>query len=473
MNMNAVNNFLEKIFKFLASLRLAIIVMAGIAIIAGTGTILEARYDAAYAQKMVYQSPYMYFIMTLLCVNLFNVMIDRLPWKAHHTAFILVHIGIITLIIGALITRVFGVDGSLSFDIGQKNRYVMMPETELVVYATFGEGGYRNIYASQVDFMLHPPQKKSYDVQLGDKVLKVKDFYNWALREEKVVESTSIHDGPAIRVQMQNANVNLTQWLNRPQENPYAYFDLGPARIVLAEKKAKYEYGGGNEIVIRPASEKEGDTELTYEIYTKSKGGKTKTGRLPLAEAIDTGWMGLQLRLLKYLPHSEQKVQYVKRDHPTGLTVPAVLVEFDGHENWIGLNSNVRLFTDVSMYLVSYRNRLLDLGFDIMLDNFSVGRYQGTRNAMSYESVVTVPGIDHRKISMNEPLKYRGYTFYQASFQENPNGEPTTSVLSVNRDPGRIVKYAGALIMIFGTIMIFYFKQYRLIIFGSKREESP
>ena len=60
---------------------------------------------------------------------------------------------------------------------------------------------------------------------------------------------------------------------------------------------------------------------------------------------------------------------------------------------------------------------------------------------------------------MNQPLKYNGYTFYQASFQENEKGEATASILSVNRDPGRWVKYLGSFLIVLGTIIMFYFKR--------------
>jgi len=65
---------------------------------------------------------------------------------------------------------------------------------------------------------------------------------------------------------------------------------------------------------------------------------------------------------------------------------------------------------------------------------------------------------------MNEPLKHNGYTFYQSSFQENKMGEPIASVLSVNYDPGRWIKYFGSLCIVLGSIMLFYFKK-----FGTKQ----
>jgi hypothetical protein len=459
---------IEKTFQFLASIQLAVIIIFSLAVISAVGTIYEARYDATYAQKLIYHSPLMYFILGLLCVNLINVIIDRWPWKRHHLGFILAHVGIIMLVLGSLVTKIYGIDGSLALDIGGKNKFVMLNDTEVAVFATFGNQSYKPIAGTQQDFLLRPPQSYPVEFQLGSRALKIVDYAHYALREQKVVDTGNSQDGPAVRIQLQNANVNLTQWLTRTASVPYESFDLGPAKIILASRGSGYQHSGGNEIVLTP----DGAEKLKFDVYTKSKGGRTKSGVIRVADVVDTGWMGLQLRLLKYLPHAEQKIEYQKRDRPTGLTSAALRISFDGREHWIGLNSTIRLFDETTMYLVAFRNRMVDIGFDMTLENFSVGRYQGTNRAMSYESIVEVPGLGSQKISMNEPLKHNGLTFYQASFQEDERGEPTTSILSVNKDPGRAMKYLGSLLMVLGTIFMFWFKHYRLKMFKNNTQES-
>jgi hypothetical protein len=81
--------------------------------------------------------------------------------------------------------------------------------------------------------------------------------------------------------------------------------------------------------------------------------------------------------------------------------------------------------------------------------------------ASTYQSLVDVEGLGEKEISMNEPLKYKGYTFYQASFQEDPgSGRPMASILSVNYDPGRYLKYFGAIMIVLGSILMFYLGGY-------------
>ena len=53
---------------------------------------------------------------------------------------------------------------------------------------------------------------------------------------------------------------------------------------------------------------------------------------------------------------------------------------------------------------------------------------------------------------MNNPLKYDGFTFYQASYSQDPETGAYSSTLSVNVDQGRPIKYLGSLLLVFGSI---------------------
>jgi cytochrome c biogenesis protein ResB len=59
---------------------------------------------------------------------------------------------------------------------------------------------------------------------------------------------------------------------------------------------------------------------------------------------------------------------------------------------------------------------------------------------------------------MNHPLKQNAFTIYQSSYETDESGTPRYSILSVNQDPGRWIKYSGALMIVLGIISMFYFK---------------
>lgn len=447
-------NTLKPPFHFLASIRMAVFIILALAVIAAVGTITEARYDAEVAQKLVYQSIYMYIVMGLLIVNLIAVMVDRWPWKQHHAGFVLAHIGIITLLFGAWLTQKFGIDGTMSFETGQERRTVLSKDHDILIYSSRDGNNFTGLYQGEEDFLRHPPSEKNpFVIHLGGDDLKIVQYENFAFRESEISVSEKPQDGPAIRFQLENPNVNMTQWLRREGSRARTEVDLGPAKVILAEVLPPPS--GRNEVVL---VEKPGSPVLDYVIYNKDNSIRKK-GKVQQSETVETGWMGLKFRLLRYLPHAREKVSYVVSPTASPMSTPAFRFTFQGQEYWIGLNSVLRIFLKDGMYLISYGHRRLELDFPLRLKEFRVGMYEGTERAASYESLVEVPGRGDVTISMNEPLKHNGFTFYQSSFEKNERGEPVASILSVNRDPGRWIKYVGSMMMVFGSIVLFYFKR--------------
>lgn len=447
----------RRLLKFMASLKLAVLIILALAVLSAIGTIYEAKFDARYAQVKIYHGFWMYFTMGALCLNLIAVMIDRWPWRRRHAAFVLAHIGIIITLVGAWITQRYGVDGSLTLaSNGQTNRFVTLPDTEILVYTSFEGERFSLLHRKTVDFLRKPPTPEHpLEFPIAGEMLRVKGYRHYALRKEEIVESDAVTAGPAIRFQLQNERTQFTQWLLKSAVAPAESIDLGPAKVTLAAG-AYTPAPDVNEIVLTrvPQSEK-----IRYAIHSRRSPGKPKTGEIEVGSVVDTGWMGLQFRVLRFLPQAESKVDYVPRESPTELTTSAVEVEYQGESRWVGLNSMYRFFNDAAMFIFFFGNQRTDVGFDLKLEEFTVGRYQGTMKAMSYQSRVLVDGRETALISMNNPLKYKGYTFYQASFSEDERGKPVMSILSVNKDPGRFLKYLGSLLIVLGSILLFWFKR--------------
>jgi len=105
-------------------------------------------------------------------------------------------------------------------------------------------------------------------------------------------------------------------------------------------------------------------------------------------------------------------------------------------------------------YLLSLRPARTYLPFRMVLTDFSKVDYPGTTVAKSYESTLDLrDGESSRQviIAMNEPLRHRGYTFYQSSFFQSSSGE--TTVLAAVKNHGRIVPYFASLVMCIGLLI--------------------
>ncbi len=113
------------------------------------------------------------------------------------------------------------------------------------------------------------------------------------------------------------------------------------------------------------------------------------------------------------------------------------------------------------------------LGFTVRLDKFVIHKYPGSMQPSSYDSYITIIDKAHHKtfkyhIYMNHILVYRGYRFYQASFDMDGKG----SILSVNHDPGMYVTYLGYLLLAIGFIWSMIYRKSRFMLTVKKLKKS-
>jgi cytochrome c biogenesis protein ResB len=101
------------------------------------------------------------------------------------------------------------------------------------------------------------------------------------------------------------------------------------------------------------------------------------------------------------------------------------------------------------------------LPFRLELLKFTMERYPGSSSPSGFESLIRIHDGNQsfeRKISMNNVLDYKGYRFFQASFDSDERG----TILSVNQDvAGRNVTYTGYALLIIGFILSFTDKNSR------------
>jgi hypothetical protein len=204
--------------------------------------------------------------------------------------------------------------------------------------------------------------------------------------------------------------------------------------------------------------------------------GEVTQGRAPISEIrdkpFDPHWKMVKITLNRFIPDAwvntsfkPSRVQHGQMAPPSAVHV--VAGEGKDHADvWLGMGSRAVLKASGREIEIGYFPRRLLLPFSVRLDRFTVDRYQGTNNPAAYSSKVTILGGDpansgfSQVISMNEPLEYQGITLYQASY-EDATPRPVTSILSVNRDPGRHHKYAGSLLIVLGSVWLFAVKYRR------------
>lgn len=99
----------------------------------------------------------------------------------------------------------------------------------------------------------------------------------------------------------------------------------------------------------------------------------------------------------------------------------------------------------------------LTIPFTVKLDEFLFQKYGGSQTAMNYQSNITKieDGTSEKiEIKMNEPLRHRGYTFFQASYGPSNArpGEPLYTQLAVVKNPSDHWPLASLLVVFAGLL---------------------
>ena len=121
-------------------------------------------------------------------------------------------------------------------------------------------------------------------------------------------------------------------------------------------------------------------------------------------------------------------------------------------------------------YTIILRRKRTYLPFSIELLDFKKILHPGTDIPKSYSSDINLienGAVRKILIQMNEPLRHKGYTFFQSSFIEGPNSE--TTVLAVVKNYGRLFPYISSIIMCIG--LLFHLSQKLPDLFRKSKEK--
>lgn len=121
------------------------------------------------------------------------------------------------------------------------------------------------------------------------------------------------------------------------------------------------------------------------------------------------------------------------------------------------------------IYNFSLRKLRKKLPLDIGLLDFRIKKYPGSEIVKSYESTVEIMHDDIKRevvISMNRPLRYKDYTFFQSSYQITPAGVEY-SIFAVVKNSGRLLPYISSIVVFIGMLIHFI-----IMLFRRKKENS-
>ena len=414
-------------------------------------TFLENDFGSSAAYSMVYDTRWFELILFLLSVNLIGQIINynllrrqKLPVAMFHLAFIL-------MITGAGITRYFGWEGTM---------HIREGESQDKCYSTDKHLGYTLTDKSGKIVSSH--SKKYSLTSVSADVYNRKILIN---NREYQLDLSRIIPNAAQEI---NASPSGEPVISLMITKDMSSNDM----IVLKKGEKKQSYG------LMIGFEASGPTDMNVKLdsgnfYATSESeigvmDMMAHSATPSVTGKSIAMQPMQLLNLKGISVVPQQlvssgvfkaVAVNPKERETGQDA-FIFNIFSGNDSktvylWDKKDAE---FAEASCEIdghtinIKYGSDLIKLPFSIKLKDFILERYPGSSSPSGYKSdVVLVDEANNIErpflIFMNNILKYKGYRFYQSSFDRDEKG----TILSVNHDmAGMLVSYSGyAMLMLF------------------------
>ncbi len=166
-------------------------------------------------------------------------------------------------------------------------------------------------------------------------------------------------------------------------------------------------------------------------------------------------------------------VEYLAAEDKMGIDSLKVEVSYEGFSEIVNVEKNIMGQTPILFSLgdakfgLEWGSRAIMLPFALELKDFQLDRYAGSMSPSSYASEIVL--IDEKnnleepyRIFMNNVLDYGGFRFFQSSYDQDELG----TILSVNKDPGKIPTYIGYAMLTLGLLWSFFARNGRFYRLG-------
>ncbi len=409
----------------------------------GIATFIETAWGINAAKVLIYNAHWFELLFLVLAVSMvINLFRFRL-FKKGKLYIGLFHFAFIFIVAGAAITRYFGFEGVVHIREEQSTNAIISSDTYLTVKTDDSEVSKKVLFSEVVS--------KKFDETIS--------VNGQSVRIKSVGYITN-----AVRTPVEHESGN-------PMIDLVVSTDGGMQSVTFSEGDAIYlddiilGFGEGSDIQLT----QEGDSlyvQSDIELEIRTMGGETtelkEAGIRYKAEEMTLYGFGDNFFLVRqFYPHALIRVS---KDTSGASSEDAVILQVSdgqktstvnvfGSGGVVGRPTNFQLGDSEIQF--SYGSNIIELPFQLHLNDFQLERYLGSNSPSSYASELTLVDDEKRvsrdvRVFMNNTLKYRGYRFYQSSYDQDEMG----TVLSVNKDYwGTLITYIGYFLMTLGMIL--------------------
>jgi len=449
---------MKKLISFLFSMTLSCILMAIFAIAIAYATFIENAYGTTTAKILVYNSRWIEVLLFLLIFNLIGGIFRAKFISKRKGTHVLLHLAFIVILIGAAFTRYLGFEGKMHIRENTSTDFMLSDATYIRVKAI--SGGKFAEKERAVRFSPFTTNRFSSFIKVnGQKIhLKSKRFVASAISgiipdpEGNPVVALIAIDADSHRFdfcltpgEIQNINGVTIGFETGKSADIHLKLSGGRLLFCASDSVQVTEMMQQERQIVAPRAETEMTSRKIYSyknlsLVVKQFAGK---GRVKIvSQAVQQGTT---------LPDAIQ-FQLSSGNESKELIVFGKKGEI-GRPYTISING-------VELTL-SYGTKKINLPFSIHLKEFRLERYPGSNSPSSYASkVVLKDGKMERpfRIFMNNTLKYKGYRFFQSSYDTDEAG----TILAVSHDAlGTNITYWGYLLLAIGFVLALFNKNSR------------
>ena len=447
----------KKISSILFSTRLMAVLFVVFAVAMAVGTFIESKYNTDTARIWIYNSWWFEAIMVFFMINFFGNIKRYQLYKREKWITLALHLSFIFILLGAFITRYISYEGMMPIREGAASNQFYSERNHLNVYV---DGMYRGKMMRRIfekPLLLSPVTNNyfsiddkfddiPFEVEYKDFVLDAKETIKPDEKGDvylKLVESGggTRHEHMLKEGEIQDIH-NILFAVNKPTK--------GAINIDTKTNSITSPFDGQ---FMRMADKMEG------------KVAKDIVQPLMYRSLYNVG--GAQFVI------PDQPIKGIKTFKPSGDfraksgdDAITLLIKTAGQQKEVTLigtkgkqGEPIIVKLGKLEFTLSFGSKVYTLPFSLKLNDFIANKYPGTEKSYSsYESKVTIQDSLERKdarIYMNHILDYKGYRFFQASFDPDEKG----TVLSVNHDFwGTNITYLGYFILFFCMMAILFVK---------------
>jgi len=441
---------MRKYFDFLYSSWFMAVLFIFISISMAAATFIENDFGTGAAYELVYDAVWFEALFVLMVLNFLGQIFRFRLYRKNKLTILLFHTAFIVIIIGAGLTRFWGVEGNIHLREGETKDVFNSNEWYLKLQIKNNDGAVKEKANEPftITEITSDNYKKNVNLNGNDYQLEFAGYFPNA--QKMIVDDPN--GKPMMMLSAKQKGGSRETFIMKPGES-MALGELSVGFMNPDSHNVQLKFKNDS-FYIRSSGELS-RTNMRDSVSVKFQPGQ-ETVFSPKYLYNTNNW-SIAVRNMK----GSGKLKAVRNPHQNNkLQEDVMMFELSGnnesHELYLWMNKNevkpATFSTGGEQLKLSYGPGKIDLPFNLRLKDFKMERYPGSQTPSSYKSriILSDPQNNVNKpytVFMNNIMKYKGYRFYQSSFDKDEKG----SVLSVNYDPaGMIVTYFGyALLGIF------------------------